>query len=173
MFPGKTGRGTRTIIYGSFCQPDNGGGRSGAEGDVSVTTPLGTAVLGSVSFVSPVITAFTPTSGAAGAITITGANFSAVPASNHVYFGAVQAVVTTASTTSLTVEVPVGAAAYQPISVSTFNKIAWTAKPFQYTFAGIGNNFNAASFDNKVEFYAGIKPKEFVPVTLMAMGWLM
>src|SRR5689334_6045149 len=67
----------------------------------------------------PVISSFSPTTGAAGtAVTITGANFSITPTNNTVYFGTVKATVTAASYTSLTVTVPPGAL-YQPISVTT------------------------------------------------------
>src|SRR5689334_2413892 len=59
----------------------------------------------------PIISSFTPASGPIGAlVTINGANFSATAANNTVYFGAVKAVVQSASTTSLTVTVPAGAA---------------------------------------------------------------
>src|SRR5579872_6537300 len=70
---------------------------------------------------APVITSFSPASGAIGTIvTITGAGFNATAANNIVFFGATMATVTAASTTSLTVTVPVGAT-YQPISVLNGN----------------------------------------------------
>ena len=66
----------------------------------------------------PAITSISPTSGAPGtAVTVTGLNFDATPANNTVYFGGVKAVVTAASTTSLTVTVP-ASAAFGPIRVT-------------------------------------------------------
>src|SRR6188768_2273172 len=70
------------------------------------------------AFAQPTISSFTPASGPVGAtITITGSNFSTAAANNIVFFGAVRANVTAATTTSLTVTVPAGAT-YQPISVT-------------------------------------------------------
>ena len=59
----------------------------------------------------PVVSSFTPTSGAVGTtVTITGVNFSDMPLENEVRFGGVMAAApTSASTTSLTVLVPSGA----------------------------------------------------------------
>ena len=55
----------------------------------------------------PAITAISPTSGAVGAsVSIEGTNFSATASEITVFFGAVQAAVTSASETELTVEVP-------------------------------------------------------------------
>ena len=48
----------------------------------------------------PTITSFSPGSGAVGtSVTITGTNFSATAANDHVYFGVAKATVTAASTT--------------------------------------------------------------------------
>ncbi|SKA11026.1 FG-GAP-like repeat-containing protein [Sediminibacterium ginsengisoli] len=65
----------------------------------------------------PVISSFTPVSGAVGSVvTISGTGFDAVTANNIVYFGTVKATVTSATTTSLTVTVPTGAM-LAPLSV--------------------------------------------------------
>ncbi len=72
---------------------------------------------------APVISSFTPASGPVGTtVTITGSNFSATPANNIVYFGAVRRndTVSAASPGSLTVAVPAGTT-YQPISITTNN----------------------------------------------------
>jgi len=71
----------------------------------------------------PTITGLSASTGNANAsITITGANFSATPASNTVKFGDVQAEVTTASTTSLTVKVPNGSTKGKvSVKVGTFD----------------------------------------------------
>ena len=94
----------------------------------------------------PVIASFTPASGPTGTpVIITGANFSATAANNTVYFGAVKAVVQTASTTSLTAIVPVGAT-FQPISVTVNNLIAYATRPFIVTYTGGGMSFTSTSF---------------------------
>ncbi len=55
----------------------------------------------------PTVTSFSPTTGAAGTtVIITGTDFDPNPANNTVKFGGVAAIVTVASTTSLTVTVP-------------------------------------------------------------------
>ena len=66
----------------------------------------------------PVITAYSPQSGAVGTVvTISGTNFSPTAAANIVYFGAVQAAVLSASPTGLQVTVPVSAT-FAPITVT-------------------------------------------------------
>ncbi|TDH26617.1 hypothetical protein EXU57_11045 [Segetibacter sp. 3557_3] len=65
----------------------------------------------------PIILSFSPGAAPVGTtVTITGQHFNNLPSANVVYFGAVQATVTSASPTSLTVTVPAGAT-YKPISV--------------------------------------------------------
>ena len=62
---------------------------------------------------APVISSFAPLSGNVGSsVTINGTGFNANEAQNIVFFGATQATVTSASTTSLTVTVPVSATYY-------------------------------------------------------------
>ena len=93
----------------------------------------------------PVINNFSPAGGPAGTVvTITGANFSASPAANIVYFGTGRATVTAAATGSLTVVVP-ACASYQPITVTTGYLTAWSAKPFLLTFPG--GSVTTASYD--------------------------
>lgn len=71
---------------------------------------------------SPAITSFTPTGGLAGAVvTINGINFSTTPSSNTVSFNGTPATVTAATSTSLTVTVPV-AASTGSIQLSTSGK---------------------------------------------------
>jgi gliding motility-associated-like protein len=58
----------------------------------------------------PTITSFTPTSGTFGTtVTITGTNFSIIPANNGVEFNGISANVTSSAATSITCEVPAGA----------------------------------------------------------------
>jgi len=69
----------------------------------------------------PTISSFSPSSGLVGSlVTITGANFDNTPSNNLVFFGNVSATVNTATSTTLTVTVPVGAS-YNFISV--LNKV--------------------------------------------------
>jgi hypothetical protein len=90
-------------------------------------------------FSQPVVTSFNPASGPAGTtVTITGSNFSTTAASNSVYFGAVKATVTAATSTTLTVTVPVGAT-YKPITVTAGGLTGYSAKPFTVTFANSGH----------------------------------
>lgn len=97
-------------------------------------------------FAQPTISSFTPTSGAIGTtVTITGTNFSATPANNIVYFGAVKATVSAATATSLTVTVPAGAS-YQPVTVTTNHLTAASIQSFAVTFAGGGATFTPSSF---------------------------
>lgn len=87
-------------------------------------------------FAQPSISTFTPTSGPVGTtVTITGSGFNTSPSANTVFFGAVKATVTAATSASLTVKVPAGAT-YQSISVTTNGLTAFSSKPFVVTFSG-------------------------------------
>ncbi len=105
----------------------------------------------------PIINSFAPASGPAGsAVTISGSNFSAVAANNIVFFGAVKASVTAASTTSLTVSVPFGAT-YQPITVTTGGLTGYSSKPFIQTFTG-GITIGIGSFEPRFDTTTDIRP---------------
>ncbi len=105
----------------------------------------------------PTITSFAPTSGPIGTtVTITGTNFSSTPANNIVYFGATRAIVNAATSTQLTVNVPVGAT-YQPISATINSLTAFSSSPFEVTFAN-GGVIDACSFAAKVDLTAGVGP---------------
>ena len=107
----------------------------------------------------PAISSFFPTSGPIGTtVTITGTNFNTTAANNVVYFGAVKAQVTSASSTSLSVTVPVGAT-YQPITVTdlTTGLTAYSNRPFVVTFAG-GGSITSTSFATKVDYTTGTNP---------------
>ncbi|TDH23525.1 hypothetical protein EXU57_17135 [Segetibacter sp. 3557_3] len=96
----------------------------------------------------PQVTAFSPDRGPVGTpVTITGHNFNPDPARNIVYFGAVRALVTAATTTSLTVTAPAGAT-YKPLTVTdqSTGLTAYSKAPFSITFTnpfayGIPANF--------------------------------
>jgi photosystem II stability/assembly factor-like uncharacterized protein len=112
---------------------------TGATGVVQVNTPGGSSTLGTFTwFAPPVITSFSPASGPVGTtVTISGTGFDATMAGNTVYFGAVQATVTAASPTSLTVTVPTGAT-FENFSVLANNLIGYSSYPFLVTFPNGG-----------------------------------
>jgi len=128
----------------------------GASGSASITTTGGAAAFAGLTFIGPpVITSFSPLSGAAGSsVTITGAGFSTTPASNIVYFGGVRASVNAASATSLTVTVPTGVA-YSPITVTVNLLTAYSPRPFILTFSSGTQAINPNSFVPEVNFPAG------------------
>ena len=107
----------------------------GASGNVSITSPAGSAILGGFTYLAtPNITSFSPQSGPVGQrVKISGNNFSNNPTDNIVYFGAVKALVNSASLTTLFVTVPSGAS-YQAISVTVNSLTAWSKQPFNITF---------------------------------------
>jgi len=93
----------------------------------------------------PVITAFSPALAATGTVVnVTGLNFSSTTSNNIVYFGAVQAVVSSASTTNLVVTVPAGAT-FAPITETVNGLTAYSPKPFLPTFSGVATNFSLGS----------------------------
>lgn len=111
--------------------------------------------------IPPIITSFSPQSGPVGmTVTITGTGFSTTLANNIVWFGATKAVVTGATSTTLTVIVPI-AAAYQPITVTVNGLTAYSKKTFLVTFPG-GVNLDANSFASKVDFPTGANSHDTV-----------
>jgi large repetitive protein len=124
---------------------------AGISGDITVTTPYGTAILAGFIFSAPpVINSFTPTSGGIGTtLVITGNNFNPLPTANIVNFGTVQAQVLSASNNSLTVLVPPGAND-KHISVTINGRIGWSNQIFSLTYSGAGSTFNNTYFDTTV-----------------------
>lgn len=114
-----------------------------ASGNISVTannacgaSPAQTLAVSVVQV--PVISSFSPQSGPIGtSVTITGTGFNATPALNDVVFGTTRATVTSASTTSLTVTVPIGAT-YERFWVTNLanNLTGYSPKPFMVTEPG-------------------------------------
>ena len=91
----------------------------------------------------PAITGISPASGTTvpgQTVTLTGTNFNTTAASNIVRFGAVNATVTAATATSLTVTAPAGAT-YAPVTAlnATLALSGSSTKPFLPTFAGKGS----------------------------------
>jgi hypothetical protein len=107
----------------------------------------------------PAITSFAPITGPAGtSVTIHGTNFNPAAASNVVFFGTVQAIVSSASTDSLMVTVPDGAN-YQYISVTdTATRLsAYSLRPFLPTFS-CGLAINTSSFSSTTDSTTGASP---------------
>ena len=107
----------------------------------------------------PTITSFFPIIGPIGtAVVITGTNFNTTAANNSVYFGAAKATVISATSTSLSMNVPAGAN-YEYISVTNLatHFTAYSAKPFEVSF-GCANGINSGSFTPKTDYTPGNHP---------------
>jgi hypothetical protein len=118
------------------------------------------ALLAQRTSAQPTIISFAPASGPVGTeVTITGTNFSSTPANNIVYFGAVKSPVTSATTTTLKVNVPVGTT-YQPITVTTNGLTAYSDKPFLVKFESEAGPFTASSFSTNIDFVTDIFPTD-------------
>jgi len=105
----------------------------------------------------PLISSFSPASGAVGtSIVINGTNFNPVASNNIVYFGVVKATVTTGTTNSLTVIVP-GSATYGPISVTTNGLSAYSENSFVVTFPS-GEAITSSTFAEKTAIGTGESP---------------
>ncbi|MCX6132220.1 MAG: FG-GAP-like repeat-containing protein [Ignavibacteriales bacterium] len=108
----------------------------------------------------PTVTSFSPMSGPVGTtVTITGTNFNTTTSANVVFFGAVQATVSSAASTSLSVLVPAGAT-YQPLTVTCNGLTGCSAKSFVTTFTSSGT-VNVSSFAGRVDFPTSTKPRGF------------
>jgi len=155
--------GSETEIENSITGPNgsfNGGGNAhfipGLVGNAVEANPVS-----GYGYAPPTITSFSPTSGPIGTtVIIYGTNFSSTLANNIVYFGATKATVTAATSTSLTVKVPLGAT-YQPITVTVNNLTAYSAQPFVVTFEGGGSAFTSTSFAPKVDISLDYNPGGF------------
>lgn len=131
---------------------------AGASGNVTVTSPNGTGSLAGFSYNLPIITSFTPASGAVGtSVVISGQHFDPIPSNNIVYFGAVKAAVSASTDSTIFVTVPAGAT-YQPLTVTVSNVTGYSNKPFTVTFGGGGSPFISTSFIPKVDFDCGNNP---------------
>ncbi len=114
---------------------------SATTGSISVTVGANTAT-SAASFTvgtspAPTITTVSPAIGPPGTVvTITGTNYNTTPTKNKVTFSPTYAVVSTASATSLSVTVPIGAQS-GPIGVATLNGSVLSANEFFVTPAGV------------------------------------
>ena len=149
---GGTAAASYTIVSSTVITAVVGGGSTG---NLVITNPAGISVNNLPFRVSlaPVISSFTPNSGPIGTfVTITGGNFSTIPANNIVYFGAVKAQVVSSSALSMVVKVPYGTG-YAPISITRPDLFltAYSSKPFDVTFPGDSNAFNSSSFVGQLD----------------------
>jgi uncharacterized delta-60 repeat protein len=132
----------------------NGDGKPDIVVGFTNSSPNKIAIYENKNVVAPNIsvTTVSPLAGPIGStVTITGTGFSPNPSENFVYFGAVQAAsVLTASSTSLTVLVPIGAS-YGPVSVRVGELSSTYHLPFKTTFSP-GVTFNNTHFAPPVSF---------------------
>ncbi len=132
----------------------------GGTGDISVISPNGTATLPGFSYSPPVISSFSPLSGQVESVlTITGRNFSPDTTNDIVRFGAVRASIVSASATRLQVRVPAGAS-YQPLSVTTNARTAFSSKPFLVIFPSDDPTITTHSFANAGIFSTPSSPSD-------------
>jgi gliding motility-associated-like protein len=101
--------------------------KNGTTGCESVVYPVSVTILQA----APTITSFSPTSATVGTqVIITGTGFSTTPANNVVFFGPTRAVVSAATTTSLTVTVPSGAAQSNLVVLNSDNSLIGMSNDF-------------------------------------------
>jgi photosystem II stability/assembly factor-like uncharacterized protein len=129
---------------------------SGASGNVSVSSPHGAFDFPGFQFSDvPTITSFSPLFGPPGTeVKIHGANFSAVPSDNIVWFGAVKAKVTSSTPNTITVTAP-PAATYQPLTVSSNGLTSVSSLAFLVTFPE--KEINSETY-SQANFATGTKP---------------
>ncbi|MCA6372060.1 MAG: T9SS type A sorting domain-containing protein, partial [Cytophagales bacterium] len=133
--------------------------------DLAVATSSNTVsvIRNNPVFPPPTITSFNPASGVVGTtVTITGTGFNTTPANNIVIFGATAATVTAATSTQLTVTVPIGAT-YAPVTVlnATTGLLAYSNSNFTPTFSPSKGSITASDFSPKVDFATGSYPFSF------------
>ena len=92
---------------------------------------------------------WTVMAGSGTTVTITGMNFSNIPADNNVMFGGNQATVTAASGTELTVTVPNASGNFQ-ISIVVNGLTGNSNNPFNITAAGETPSVNSFAFESSV-----------------------
>ena len=110
------------------------------------------------TYLPPLISSVSPASAKPGdVVTLTGSGFNSTAANNIVFFGATRATVTTASATSLTVTVPIGAT-YSPITLlnaGTTLSCASTSN-FHPVYAPAKSNITTSDFLSKVDIGTGV-----------------
>ncbi|WP_207494385.1 FG-GAP-like repeat-containing protein [Aridibaculum aurantiacum] len=102
---------------------------------------------------APVIDNFSPLSAATGTIiTINGSNFNTTAVNNIIYFGAAKATATTATTTQLTVKVPLGATFnYLTVTNAVCNLTSYSTEFFSPISVCPGT-FSASTVDARIDY---------------------
>jgi FG-GAP-like repeat/Secretion system C-terminal sorting domain/IPT/TIG domain len=120
---------------------------NGATGPVAVSSAIGMDTLTGFKYGGkPTIISFSPLTGPAGStVIINGNNFNATAGENLVYFGPVQAEVTSASSSQLQVTVPSGTV-YDLITVTCNNLTSYSSVPFSVIFSDGDSLINSNSF---------------------------
>ena len=127
------------------------------------------AFLPSLAFAQPTISSVSPLNGPVGTtVTITGNNFNAATSGNIVYFGSVQAQVTAATPTSLTVTVPAGNN-YQPVTVTTSGLTGYSWSPYITSFLDTGQ-FKPTAFSSRLDLPIGNGPQSIFSMDLDGDG---
>ena len=161
---GGTAAASFTVMYATTISATAG---SGATGTVTVTTPGGTASSsGTFTFIpAPTITAFTPSSGGAGAVvTITGTNFTGATV---VKFGATAAA-SFSVTNATTIDATVGNGTTGTISVTTPGGTVTSTGTFSFIPAPIVTSYTPTSGSPGTE--VTITGTNFTGATAVAFG---
>jgi hypothetical protein len=109
---------------------------------------------------TPLITSYSPQTASPGStITISGSNFDPSASGNVVFFGPVTGTVTAATSTSLTVTVPLGAG-YAPLSVLNLSSglAARSSAYFMPAFTPNKSGFTSSDMASPVSFATGVNP---------------
>lgn len=114
---------------------------------------------------APTITSFSPTSATVGTqVIITGTGFSTTPANNVVFFGPTRAVVSAATTTSLTVTVPSGATHSNLVVLNSDNSLIGMSNDFfTPVFTPSRANILSTDYAPRVSF-AGVRAAQYIAV---------
>ena len=113
---------------------------------------------------APTVTAISATVGfPASSVTITGTNFNTTTTNDIVWFGATRATVNTATATSLSVSVPLGAT-FGPVTVetNTCGLLAASTSNYLQDYNNSGNIAATVNLDPKVDFSGGSNSDEGV-----------
>ena len=106
----------------------------------------------------PTMTSFTPAKAGPGeTITLTGTSFSTTAADNHVFFGGSKGTVTAATTTSLSVKIPIGAS-NAPIALSVNGRSTTSIHPFTPSFRGFPQTIDSDFLAPDIDFVTGDTP---------------
>ncbi|QOI97355.1 MAG: VCBS repeat-containing protein [Flammeovirgaceae bacterium] len=150
MFPGI---GATTYPTTMQAADLNGDGKPDMVFGTTNTTPARIVIYENQNVSAPVISVATvsPLAAPVGAtVTITGDNFAPNTLENYVYFGGIQGIVLTASSTLLTVSVPPGVG-HGPVSVRVGELTSVYHLPFHPTFSSVAT-FDNTHFAPPVEF---------------------